>query len=69
MGVGWNLKIKKDNLKFTNYWDVDITEDNGYYVLTPKSWKNTIPAYSSITVSIQGSGSISTNFNYELTAK
>lgn len=39
MGVGWNLKIKKDNLKFTNYWDVDITEDNGYYVLTPKSWK------------------------------
>ena len=39
MGVGLNLKIKKDNLKFTNYWDVDITEDNGYYVLTPKSWK------------------------------
>lgn len=66
---GWTLQIKKDNLKFTNYWDVDITEDNGYYVLTPKSWKNTIPASSSITVSIQGSGSISTNFSYELTAK
>ena len=58
----WTLRVKKNNNVFTNYWDVKITEENGYYVLRPQQWKSTISKHSSITVSVQGKGHADNNF-------
>lgn len=61
----WSFKIKKNDIVFTNYWDVKITEENGYYVVTPQAWKTTILANSSIVISIQGTGKVISNFEYK----
>ena len=63
---GWTLKIKKSDLPISVSWDADLSDDGEYIKFTPKFWKSNIPSGQSITVSFQGSGAGTTNFEYIL---
>lgn len=62
----WTLKIKKSDLVFDSYWNINVNEDGGYYVITPKDWNSEILANQSVSFGIQGSGAGKADFSYIL---
>ncbi len=54
----WSLKIDKKDIDIDSSWNVNIKEANGYYVVTPMEWNNTIEAGKSFEFGVQGAGKI-----------
>lgn len=63
---GWTIKLKKSDINITSSWNVNITETDEYYVITPVSWNSTIAGGQSVEFGVQGEGSVSDSIGYTL---
>lgn len=59
----WTVKVSKSEVKIDSSWCVNITEEGGYYVITPMAWNSVLEPGASVDFGIQGSGSIGTTVN------
>ena len=64
--IKWAIKIKKDDVNILGSWNVNVSEDGQYYIITPVGWNSYIGKGASIDFGIQGSGSISDTITYIL---
>jgi len=54
----WEIRVKKSELSFDQYWCVNVAEDGDYYVLTPYSWNSRIEKGQSVLFGLQGTGHV-----------
>lgn len=64
--IKWAIKIKKDDVNILGSWNVNISEDGQYYIITPVGWNSYIGKGSSVDFGIQGSGAIGDTISYVL---
>ena len=63
---GWTLKLSKSDINITASWNVNITETDDYYIVTPVSWNSSIAGGQSVEFGVQGEGSVSDTIGYTL---
>ena len=54
----WVVKINKNDVGIDASWNVNITEEGDYYVVTPVEWNRVIEAGSSVEFGFQGSSHV-----------
>ncbi|MGN0143993.1 MAG: carbohydrate-binding domain-containing protein [Clostridium sp.] len=62
----WSLKIKKENLDIVDHWCVNLEDSGDYIIITPEEWNSSLTPGQTINFGIQGTGTGSTDFSYEL---
>ncbi len=62
----WTLKIKKSQVNISNSWNVNLTEDGDYYVITPVEWNSNIANGASIEFGSLGDGQIGDTIDYSI---
>ena len=62
---GWKLKIKKDGIKITQNWCMEVKEEGDYYVITPFFWNSYIENGNFISFGIIGQGTAPRTVTYE----
>ena len=62
----WTLKIKKSQVNISNSWNVNLTEDGDYYVITPVEWNAHIENGASIEFGSLGDGQIGDTIDYSI---
>ncbi|MBO5621730.1 MAG: cellulose binding domain-containing protein, partial [Butyrivibrio sp.] len=55
---GWTVKVNKEDVDIDASWNVNVTEEGGYYVITPVEWNAVIDAGKSVEFGFQGSSHI-----------
>ena len=63
---GWTLKVKKSDINISSSWNVEIDEDDTYYIITPLSWNSNIAKGNSVEFGVQGEGTIGTSIDCSL---
>ena len=63
---GWTLKVNKNQVNLDSSWNVNVTTDGDYYVITPVDWNKTIANGQSVEFGSVGVGSIGDSFEYVL---
>lgn len=61
----WTLKLKKSDISIGSSWNVNVTEEGDYYVITPVDWNAYIADGQSIEFGILGDGAIGDTIGYE----
>ncbi len=60
----WTLKLKKSDINIGSSWNVNVTEDGEYYVITPVDWNGYIANGQSVEFGALGEGSIGDSIGY-----
>ncbi|WP_242840965.1 endo-1,4-beta-xylanase [Butyrivibrio sp. AE3004] len=62
----WTLKLKKSDITIGSSWNVSVTEDGDYFVITPVDWNAHLSNGQSIEFGVLGDGSIGSTIGYTL---
>ncbi|MBQ6588772.1 MAG: endo-1,4-beta-xylanase [Butyrivibrio sp.] len=63
---GWTLKVNKNQVNLDSCWNVNVTTDGDYYVITPVDWNKTIANGQSVEFGSIGVGQVGDSFDYVL---
>ena len=61
----WRAYVNNADINITSSWNVNITEEGDYYVLTPVDWNSRIEKGSAIEFGVMGEGNLSDTIRYE----
>lgn len=62
----WTLKLDKSQVNISNSWNVNVTEEGNYYVITPVEWNGHIENGASIEFGSLGDGQIGDTIDYTI---
>ncbi|WP_050008100.1 endo-1,4-beta-xylanase [Butyrivibrio sp. WCE2006] len=60
----WTLKLSKSDITIGSSWNINVTEDGDYYVITPVDWNAYISNGQSIEFGVLGDGTIGNTIGY-----
>jgi endoglucanase len=63
---GWSLTVNKADFNISNIWNAQQTVSGDKIIITPMSYNSTISAGGTVSFSLQGSGTVVSNFSYTL---
>lgn len=63
---GWSITVNKADFNISNIWSAQKTEAGDKIIITPMSYNSTISAGGTVSFSLQGTGSVVSNFSYTL---